>query len=517
MKHQYIGRLLFGSLILFVLGCRSAQPTPVATVTEGVVSATLVPATSTTRPTFTPTSSPTLLPTITHTPLPLPTTTPNPSPTPTSTPQPTFTPSPPNFVNSIPSQMPGLLVVADGSLKKWNQELQQIENLLPSLATENGTSQVGEITDFSIDAQGQNLVAARLTADTPPTYDLLLVNLNSGDSQLLIKDIPYLLQFKMAPNGCCVAYMVGDPSSIKPDDRYQTPLRGTIYMVDLEGEQIEIGSCSNFTAAGDERTVSHCFTLFWSPTSQEIVWADAQGIWAHHLATHQLHFWQENFYELEQEFEVNIFMPVDWSPSGRYLRLQVRRYEGSSEAILDLQTGQLFDIPWTFFYEGPVVSSVSWMSDDRLFMVRTAGAYGQFTNFAEIWRIPTTQNQSELLLDWSLEIPTNSNVYLQWATQLENGRLAFAAVSRSGEDETAGLYLLEPSTEDLQRINPLPADADFYVEIAWLTSGNGALLIWSSPLFYEFVYLAPHDPLFYHVQPFFGHLERGISRVAWIE
>lgn len=371
-------------------------------------------------------------------------------------------------------------------------------------------------------------MAARQISDNPPTYILVWFDLESGEHLDLVMDIPYLLDFAIAPDGQQVAYIVGDPASLGHiGNSYYTPFKGTIYLQDitLAYPPQPVGSCTNVTMEEEEKGWPGCFGLLWSPDSQQLVWADARGIWDYwpDLATTSL--LQSNRYHIDGEFDLNVFRLIDWSPSGRYLRLDVGHFEGLSESILDLQSGQLIEIPYTFAYEGPVITSVSWMQDDRLFMVRTTGGYGNFVNYAEFWRVQP--EQGELVLEQSLHIPTGPDAYASEATQLADGSLAFAVFSFEEGDKTAGLYRLTPQQGVLQKTNQLPPQIDYDGTVFWTSDGDGAIIVWyrdpQSLHFagtrYDFVFVQPHDAHFYYVRPLLGSSissdDKGHLPIVW--
>jgi len=510
IKKQSLGhkwQAIIGCL-LFLVACTNAEMTTIAPITPDP---TLTP-TSIVLPTTTPT--PTLTPGVTASVVQLtatPVHTASPTASITPLPTPTWTPNPPGVLTELPSGTHDLFVIVDGSLKVWRQATGDVETVLaaqPSGSVDSEQSQGENITRFQIDAEGRSIVAARQTNDNPPTHTLIWLDLESGEHLDLAVAIPYLLDFEISPDGRKVAYTIGDPESLGDIGNRQTsPFKGTIYVQDIMLTQPlqSIGVCTNVTLEGEEKGWPGCLALLWTPDSQRVIWADARGIWEYWTTSiaETASLLQPNFYHLEGGFEVNVFQPIDWSPSGRYLRLDVWHWEGGSETILDLHSGQLIEIPYTFAYEGPVISSVSWMQDDRLFMVRTEGAYSNFVNYAEFWRI--LPEQSELNLEQSINIPTGPEAYVSEAAQLADGSFVFAVFSFEEGDDSAGLYRLDSPKGIPQKTNQLPPQINYYGTVYWTKDGEGSLVILDGGESPDFIYMKPDDVLFYHVRPLFGH------------
>lgn len=437
----------------------------------------------------------------------------------TLTPVTTEMPELPDAITELPPINHDLLVIVDGSLKKWNHKTGTVEILLEGTDINEAGGQ-GKITRFQVDADERRLVAARLTGDNPPTYALIWFNLESETFVDLMTDLPYLLDFEVSPDGQRVAYAVGDPASLGDiGNGYTYPFKGSIYWQDLAQTQQShfVGECTNVNPDGVEKSWPGCLSLIWSMDSQQVIWADARGVWQYELNAPEASLLQPSLYNLDIgnfEQEVNVFNPLDWSPSGRYLRLEVRQYEGGRESILDLETNQLIEIPYTFAYEGPVVTSLTWTQDDHLFMVRTEGAYGEFVNYAEFWRV--APELGELVLEQSIPIPTGFQAYVSEATQLGDGSFTFAVFSFEEGDETAGLYWLDPEQGVPQKVNPLPSQIPFAAATFWTPSGDGVLVIWYQD---DFVYVKSGDAGVYDMRSLLGDSiasDRGHLQVKWL-
>lgn len=432
----------------------------------------------------------------------------------------TETPELPDVLTELPPINHDLLVIVDGSLKRWNHETGTVEILLEGTDINEAGGQ-GRITRFQVDAEERSLVAARQIGDNPPTYALIWFNLESETFVDLMTGLPYLLDFEVASDGQRVAYTVGDPASLGDiGNGYSYPFKGNIYWQDLAHTQQShsVGECTNVNPDGVEKSWPGCLSLIWSLDSQQVVWADARGVWQYKLHKPEASLLQPSLYNLDIGYTdqgVNVFYPLDWSPSGRYLRLEVNHYEGMSKSILDLETNQLIEIPYSFAHVGrPVVTSLTWTQDNHLFMVRTEGAYGEFVNYAELWRI--TPEQGELVLEQSILIPTGSQAYVSKATQLSNGAFTFAVFSFEEGDETAGLYWLDPEQGVPQKVNPLPSQIPYAAAIFWTPNGDGALVAWYQD---DFVYVKSGDATIYDMRPLLGDSiasDRGHLQVKWL-
>lgn len=92
-----------------------------------------------------------------------------------------------------------------------------------------------------------------------------------------------------------------------------------------------------------------CASFAPDATWSYVAYGDGHGVWSMPLAggsprrvlEHQLA-------ETDDEiFETRVYRPVRWSPDGIWLSLEAGRYEGSTGALLNLQTGGVFDLDGT--------------------------------------------------------------------------------------------------------------------------------------------------------------------------
>jgi hypothetical protein len=215
---------------------------------------------------------------------------------------------------------------------------------------------------------------------------------------------------------------------------------------------------------------------------------------------------QINEYDLPDLFEVQVYRPIDWSPSGRYLQLEVGHYEGGSRAILDMETRQLFHIPNTFSYTNPAKPYISWMQDNGLLLVRAEGAWREFTNILEIWR-PVAGNGQWVVED-SVDLPISPRTYVTGLAQFASGSLAFGIVGIERlTNPIPGLYWLDSLHSDLQPMNQIPWLL-FETDVYWAPDGSGAVVDVK-----QLAYVAASDSTIYSLRPLVGLY---VSEVRWL-
>jgi hypothetical protein len=404
--------------------------------------------------------------------------------------------------------------MADGSLKRWNHTSNQIEILLVSEAVEGGISswpgRVGDIRAYRVSTEGHMVVASRLVNAEPPSYQVILLSLMENRSIILLESVPYLLDFDIAPNGRQLAYMVGDPNG---DMNQYGPHSGSIYLLTIDDNQpaYAIGYCSNVTAASEHKGYG-CNGLSWHPDSQLFVWADAQGLWRYDSSDSEIRLLQANRYD---GGDIRVYRPLVWSPSGRYLHLDVGLWEGYREAVFDMETRQVLDIPHALFVNGrPPEFAVSWLQDDRLFVSWEQPDSGVAI---EAWRIEP--DERELALEDSYVLLTEPSNYPGSPTQFDNGKIGFVIFNFHNEtNEQSGLYQLNSWHSEPQFITFLPGNQPFYryEAVYWLPDGSGAIVTWDDELgFQHFTYIPTDEPSFYELRSELGFDVEAFS-LTWV-
>jgi hypothetical protein len=167
----------------------------------------------------------------------------------------------------------------------------------------------------------------------------------------------------------------------------------------------------------------------------------------------------------------------------------------------------LFEVPDTFSYEGPVITYVSWMLDDRLLLVRPEGPRDERTNFVEIWRpLPA---DGLLIMEGSVELPANPDVYSKAPIQLADGSLGFAVLSLEPMNPTSGLYRWESLSGVPQQLSQAPW-IWWGAEVYWAPDGSGALVTTGSE---TLIYISAGESTAYDLRPLVG---RFIREVHWL-
>jgi hypothetical protein len=445
----------------------------------------------------------------------------------TATPQPTWTPSPtftptllPTIVPPIHTPVAGqlprmtydLLFLGKYSLMRWNHRTGQIETLVaPDIQGERnwGRNQKvawmagpgspdGSVSSFSVSADGQKIALRRISGSTASEIDLFEMSTRQT-TPLVQAPGQDLVHVSISPDGQWVAYIqVGSfpsvPTILTPPGGYRTGLAlspaipvgggtsaGMIYAVrtDAPDRRIEVGYCA------EERTEEHwweCSGFVWSPDSRSIAWNDGRGVWVAELGqpARQL---VSNSIGMPPSSGGGVYQAHAWSPLGRYLLARVGHWEGSSQGVIDTQTGNLARIPDTFElpFPGP---RVAWMQDGRLFILRPADPRTGSELSAEIWRV---DGDHEPMLNREIEFLPGIGLgnYGVAPTQLMDGRLAFGVVNGSPTNyRDRGLYFVDLNELVPRKVNGLPpveerGDMGWstigMVNVYWSPDGSGAI------------------------------------------
>jgi hypothetical protein len=259
--------------------------------------------------------------------------------------------------------------------------------------------------------------------------------------------------------------------------------------------------------------------MIWSLDGEKILWSDGRGVMAYDLTTRNTDLLQANNYDLPEAFEVKVYRPIDWSPNGRFLRLDEFHYEGGLEVILDTQTRQLFEIPNTWSYEGPEVPHGIWLSDSRFLLVRPERESGEFTTIVEIWR--PSSNAGQLILDDSTTMPTGPQAIPKQPFQFPDGALAIGILGLEPTDPTSGLYHLETLFSTPEQLNQIP-DVEWIWygnEIFWEPDGSGIIIEGPGNIIdgqyekNEIVYISTGETTAYDMVPIIG---RNILQFYWL-
>jgi hypothetical protein len=396
-----------------------------------------------------------------------------------------------------------LLFLADDSLKLWNHQTRELEVLLASTATNLSYNQdpfapplPGIIYEFNVSQDGRTAVAGRIVSGHPLVQQLIWLDLETRESRILAQDVHYLWRPKLSPDGSRVAYVSGDAEGFN----FEGPETGTIYVQELGASQpaVPIENCMNtFTEGQPGGKGCKRHHMLWTPDGSKLLWADVRGVVAYEISSSTLDVLQANKHTAPSPLDGRSYRPIDWSPSGRYLRLDAGHYEGSSESILDMDNGQLFDVPNSFSYVYPNRPYISWMQDDRLILVRPEGEWGEFTHTLEIWR--PSPGESQWVVEGSVELPISPDTLVKAPTQLVDGSLAFGVVGTSFSNNPAtGLYRMDSLNSIPQQTSEIPWMLLGTV-IDWAPDGSGALVDRG-----QVAYVPVGESTFYGLRPLVG-------------
>ncbi len=423
------------------------------------------------QPDFTPTIF-AIPPTWTTTPLPA-TSTPTlvpPSLTPTVA-LPTLTPTS-VYTGTIHHDL--LFVSDDYKIKLWDHLTGRVEIFLDPT-----TIAAGGGAAFPLAASNPDEAYDRAAFDSDDVSDLgAVISLATGDNRwhalvylspesramTLIEEIntdwnswPFI-RAQLSPDGDMVAYILNDRKSNE-----EIGAAGPVYIWQgSSGERSQVGYCSKDLAGWHFCTS----TLAWSADSQSVAWDDPTGVWAATVGASEPSLVVSQERSSDQTFFSTLYQVGQWSPSGRYLLVEMRFYEGSAMGVLDTTSGRVEKIPGTDEYTTPGAIP-AWMSDDRLFSISQADQYEGHTEhpYGKIWRVEP-DGEKMLLEESVFEIPVSPVLYPFGPRQLNSGELAFGLFVSQGyagnqitplDDTTPGIYLVNPQDLTVRQVGFLPA------------------------------------------------------------
>jgi len=376
----------------------------------------------------------------------------------------------------------GQLATDQGSLIRWNHTTGQLENLSDN------------VTCYWASADRRTVVLE--IAKGGDLYEIAQLDLASGRKTSLVETASPVVDLAISPDGKWLAYIqleaLPDEWLCEPDlvnfgmypFTYGGRYTGSIFSLRVSPSQEiaaespdEIGHCRGSEGLG------FCNRVLWSPDSRSILWSDVEGVWSFELGASQAQLIIPQTLNQPDYFDNRIYFPWLWSPSGRYVLAAFLIFEGVTQVVLDTQTGKVAEVPGSNSYQYPG-SNPTWMADGRLLAIRPPlpSEYSDFPPPAiEIWRVDPQQPgmlvlESSFRLDVAWEqVPTAD------PAQLDDGRLAFAILSReSGDDPARGLYFADPASLTPRKVNALPPSLSesFYFQsgIVWSPDGQGAIL-----------------------------------------
>ncbi|MEZ4594443.1 MAG: hypothetical protein R3D55_25355 [Chloroflexota bacterium] len=421
----------------------------------------------------------------------------------------------------LPASSRDLLFIADGSFKQWNHATGQIETIVAGTNSSNPTPEdqeyriPGSITGYAMSADGKRAVVARVlnAANAPDvqnapaefSYELLFVDMISREVWTLVPQVDNLSGFELSPNAQQLAFVASGLDGIPDATSNDQPVPNNLYVMETGG-----GNPANLRQVYACQT--YCRGPEWHIENNLVTFGDDDALWLYNIAASAPEILLENNQfspEMTSVEEVSVYWPKAWASNGRYLMLQHGRWEGASNAILDVPTGTLVEVPNTFIYADVFPTQVSWMPDDRVLIWRTAYDEEIFTPLAELWRFDL--GSGAMVLDESAQL-SEAEMGVIGGTRLENGRFTFAldappVAEASASQNQVGTYQLTSLTEAPERVNSLPPGDGTYRQntVLWSTDGSGALLVQSDqPNQPKLFYAATDGEFLYEVTAVFG-------------
>lgn len=408
----------------------------------------------------------------------------------------------------LPPTIHDLLFIAEGSLKRWNGALRQVETVVagrlesPASGTRGWQQPLaGDVTDYAVSQDGRRLLVVRLLAETPVlqettavtqtirTYELRYLNLETGVGRVLAPTVNDLsdLSFALSPDGRYAAFgglSLGSAANLTPDEAPD----GQLYVVETEGvtQPRQVDTCDGF-----------CRYPLWHQDNNFFVFGDGRGLMLYNIAATR----PELLISSADDSEFGrYFGPIAWARNGRWLLAWLGAgIEGSEKAVLDVPTGTVMPVPHTFQYADPLYAELTWMQDDRLFMVRSE----RNSAIGETWRV--NQEAGQVERDEVVTLSTEAihpTAPVHWA----NGRFGYGLLDPNGGPAT-GLFQRIAFNEPPERVNNLPA-ATLAPEIAWSPTGSGAAISHEGRLYY-----APTGEALYDVSEITG---LAASHLTWL-
>lgn len=334
------------------------------------------------------------------------------------------------------------------------------------------------ITAFSVTADGERLVAARLLNPENRTFELIRVDIQNIRTWKLA-DAPNLLHFTVSPDGRYALYVAGgrpfQPSEAVAEIEEEFPnfqiQAGTVYLADMETQQSrEVGQCVDIPQDADwgPEFLIPCQGVYWTNDSQNMLWADVRGISIRHLNASQPTIAFLNTDVLDQP-PGTYYRPLQFAKNGRHLLVQRIFFEGLSYHVIDLVTQETISVPGSQFGIGTGYINVSWMQDDRLLKLRQQDEDGRIAPALELWR---TNDDNAIRLEETTQLtnlPPHNNI--RFVEHFQNGRFGF--LLEANDPMQSGLYIMASSTEQPERINGLPFNQN---TVYWQPDGSGAIV-----------------------------------------
>ncbi len=397
------------------------------------------------------------------------------SPIPTPIPQPGF-PSEavaPEDWSLLPTD---LYFLRDASLWRWPKDGQVLDQVVaaPQQSASSswklarpvsGPGPTG-VTEYRLTPDGRYLVYIFGRDPAIPEPEMVVLDQATGESFPIstATNIEYfsharLSSFDITPDGRYVVYVawnVGATTGSKSPglSRWATSpdtggvTQGTIFAVDVQdvSQEFELGYCAAQLEV-ERRLMCDGFVL--SPDGARIAFSDARGVWLSEVPQGAPRLIAEH---LPRDGFCDVLHVRNWSPDGKHLLIDVGCYEGEYLAVMDVDTGDIREIPHTFVYFDLYVD-VAWVQNGASLLVNhinLASGIGP----AYLLQVPA-QNPAQKTVVISTTLPGDV-----WPTEphdLPDGRIGFASQQCMSDEIRAGIYTVGRDGTGLEFTSPLPA------------------------------------------------------------
>jgi hypothetical protein len=430
----------------------------------------------------------------------------SPLPTPTVTPLPT-----PQVIlaKELPPVSHDLLFLSEGALQRWNHQTGQIERLLgPETTAQVGDQhkisfrlgpgpQTGTVMDYTA-GRGPHvalLVWRRLApTENSAQVQALVYNLETQATIHLTTDREHAVWVTASPDGQWLAWgqqsitsaaarVPGLAAKLPPSTAQWSSSASEIYLAPIHSPEkaMQVGmSQANLRGSWPENN-----PLFWSADSQHLLWLGEGGVWRLTVADSSTpHFFG---------FEDVVGEIISVSPTGRSLMAyQYGQWEGSSWAVVDIESGRVMSIPGSFEHSRPNARAI-WIKDNQFFLTRPYSVTGESTGWLEIWEVAPSAPDL-LQLERSVPISSTPRSFPTALTQVDEHVMRFLLLNQDGQNpQVPGIYQYNRKSGTLRQLNGFPVSKEwasgqdlFSEEAYWLPDGNGLLYKenWYRQIFY---------------------------------
>jgi len=434
-------RAIFGLPVLFVACSTSATPTPSPSISPLPV--TIYAPTAAAMPSATATVSVTV-------------TTP-----------PTAVPAMPVVDVAQTSIHNDLLFIQDDRLMRWKSASNEVEVLL-------GDSAVWDYV-LTADQKHAAVVLHRQDKDVlgmyhleSKTLDVLVPVSRVWPTQWVPWDRHW---FKPSPDGRWVAYFQSE------DHGATGKLMIHPAVVGESSQSIEAGFCGRSNV--NPELSPDCRDFIWTPDSKALLWADGMGAWLAAIGkpSQQLRTAELAMPSATRDGSVRRFL--EWSPNQQFLLVEIGFYEGSSQAVFDVATGNFSTVPQTNVYIR-VSGQSMWLNNNSAMSLSHSGSISMGLALRQ-YNVVTTAKSVNLLPSYEVTdsvviTPANIEGFALIDANQINGIISSETDIESRWDRY--LYRLNVSPDSVKPAIALPNELAgyLYLNTIWSPDAQVALI-----------------------------------------